>query len=741
MWRLLRRTALWLLAVHVLLPRAGIAQVDVSLPAVQADAGTSGLIPIEVTDLTGLNVTSFQFTVVFDATVVDITGASNADALTEGTAPLVNTGTPGQATVAWASATPLSGGGVLVYLEASYINVGTSALTFTQFDFNEGTPASNTTDGSVTVGTTGNDPVAVTISGALSGNVGSNLSIPVTVGDVTGRNVASFEMVLEYDPAILRIDAVAQAGTLTDGTPASANLDTPGQVSLVWASATPLSGEGTLIAFEATLLAAGTSALTLSSFKFNEGAPPATLQHGAVTVLADGQINVSMPTGLSGSVGQQLLIPVETGDLSGRNVTAYSFTVTYNAANLTITGVSTSGTLSDGHAVVIDTGTAGQATVSAAAGVALGGAGTLVHLVAELTGAGESTLNFSSFQFNDGNPAAVTSSGSVSVSGEAGPTFLQIIHNSPDAPAVDIYINDVRQVDALAYGSATAFLELESPIIKLDVVDNQAPDNANPITSSNVSLLGHPDYVAVINGLYAGSGKQAIDLVVSEAQQEANDANTVGLLVFQGSPDAPPINVYIVDDTPAHNRIKTLAKSLGFGEAFLSTEFEPGVYNIEITQSNGPQVGVYRADLSRTGGAALLFMITGFMNPIIGQPELSVAVYAPDGRAIFLPISTDSEEEAGLPASFRVRGNYPNPFNPATSIEFDLPEAARVTIDVFDMLGRHVLSLPEQQYHAGNRQTARLDASELASGTYVYRVLAEGQRQRYASSQTMTLMR
>ena len=199
--------------------------------------------------------------------------------------------------------------------------------------------------------------------------------------------------------------------------------------------------------------------------------------------------------------------------------------------------------------------------------------------------------------------------------------------------------------------------------------------------------------------------------------------------------------MYIVDDSPQYNRVLTLAKNLGFGDAFLATEFEPGVYNIELAQANGPRIGVYRADLSRTAGSALLFMVQGFINPIIGQPGLTVAVYAPDGRAIFLPIATDNEDEQALPEGFRVNGNYPNPFNPTTAIQFDLPEAALVKIDVYDLTGRHVMSMPSQQYYAGNDQAAQLDASDLASGTYVYRVVAEGQQQQYVSSHTMTLLK
>lgn len=78
-----------------------------------------------------------------------------------------------------------------------------------------------------------------------------------------------------------------------------------------------------------------------------------------------------------------------------------------------------------------------------------------------------------------------------------------------------------------------------------------------------------------------------------------------------------------------------------------------------------------------------------------------------------------------LPREFALDGNYPNPFNPTTNIRFDLPEAADVHIEVFDILGRRVMTVPTQAMQAGAGLTIQVDASQLASGTYLYRIVAE----------------
>lgn len=104
-------------------------------------------------------------------------------------------------------------------------------------------------------------------------------------------------------------------------------------------------------------------------------------------------------------------------------------------------------------------------------------------------------------------------------------------------------------------------------------------------------------------------------------------------------------------------------------------------------------------------------------------------------------VRVSNEEGVGLPEHFSLQGNYPNPFNPTTTIQFDLPEAAQVRVDVVDMLGRQVMTVPEQAMTAGANQRIALDASDLASGIYLYRVVARGVSQTHIQTATMTLIK
>ena len=88
------------------------------------------------------------------------------------------------------------------------------------------------------------------------------------------------------------------------------------------------------------------------------------------------------------------------------------------------------------------------------------------------------------------------------------------------------------------------------------------------------------------------------------------------------------------------------------------------------------------------------------------------------------PTLVSNEEGDAVPETFRLVGNYPNPFNPSTNVVFEVPEPAQVTIEVYDVMGRKVLALPAASFAPGSGRIT-VDASSLSSGIYLYRVIAE----------------
>jgi len=85
---------------------------------------------------------------------------------------------------------------------------------------------------------------------------------------------------------------------------------------------------------------------------------------------------------------------------------------------------------------------------------------------------------------------------------------------------------------------------------------------------------------------------------------------------------------------------------------------------------------------------------------------------------------TVSNEIDAKPTNFALNQNYPNPFNPSTNIGFSLPQAEKVTIKVYDMLGREVATLLNQQNYGSGSHQVSFDATNLSSGIYIYRLEA-----------------
>ncbi len=107
--------------------------------------------------------------------------------------------------------------------------------------------------------------------------------------------------------------------------------------------------------------------------------------------------------------------------------------------------------------------------------------------------------------------------------------------------------------------------------------------------------------------------------------------------------------------------------------------------------------------------------------------ELVIATNDPSNPTLTVPVTinvtTTANEDDAVPTVFALEAAYPNPFARGTTIGYAVPEAAHVTIAVYDAVGRRVATLVDAEQAVG-RYTAEWDASSLASGVYLYRMTA-----------------
>ncbi|MBI5727716.1 MAG: choice-of-anchor A family protein, partial [Ignavibacteriales bacterium] len=101
------------------------------------------------------------------------------------------------------------------------------------------------------------------------------------------------------------------------------------------------------------------------------------------------------------------------------------------------------------------------------------------------------------------------------------------------------------------------------------------------------------------------------------------------------------------------------------------------------------------------------------------------------------PLGTEKDVTTDIPERFSLAQNYPNPFNPTTTISFSIPSAERVTLKVFNILGKEVATLINSDYRVAGSYKVSFNAAQLPSGVYFYRVQAG----KYISSKKMVLLK
>ncbi|HET6273632.1 MAG TPA: YHYH protein [Bacteroidota bacterium] len=132
----------------------------------------------------------------------------------------------------------------------------------------------------------------------------------------------------------------------------------------------------------------------------------------------------------------------------------------------------------------------------------------------------------------------------------------------------------------------------------------------------------------------------------------------------------------------------------------------------------------YFVNINADGSSAYPYVIGPQYNGIVVMENITTGghVAVTESVTVYNP-PTSVDEKNALPHDFALQQNYPNPFNPTTIIKYQLPKSSYVTLKVFDLLGREISVLVDGLKEAGLHEVS-LDASQLASGAYFYRLQA-----------------
>jgi hypothetical protein len=242
----------------------------------------------------------------------------------------------------------------------------------------------------------------------------------------------------------------------------------------------------------------------------------------------------------------------------------------------------------------------------------------------------------------------------------------------------------------------------------------------------------------VLNSYASGIGKLAADILPPQLNTiTIRDAANRNQVLYFGSassvrtehfeiPPLPPDGIF--DVRFAGNHSVVIYPASGEGSHDYQIQMQGVAYPVTIEwQLHDPvRREISLQQISDIAGERLTLSTSG-----------KIRIESPDVKELHLTI----DPAKPLPTAFALRQCYPNPFNPSTRIDFDLPEASEVTLKVYDMLGREVTTVFENASYEAGTQSAIFNASRYASGVYFYRIMIHSPHSYFQDVKKMMLLR
>ncbi len=191
---------------------------------------------------------------------------------------------------------------------------------------------------------------------------------------------------------------------------------------------------------------------------------------------------------------------------------------------------------------------------------------------------------------------------------------VRVIHASPDAPSVDIYVDGKAAFKGAAYKDVTDYAPLSPGERKVQVFASSANGKGKPVIEQKLTVQAGKNYSVVALGKLDN-----LSLLVLEDQKGSGD--TANLRAVHASPDAPPVDIAVKDGD-------ILIKNLAFTQASDYQTVSPGSYNLEVRATGNDQAVLDLPNLPIESGVNYTAIAIGFVE---GEPSLNV-ILLKDGK-------------------------------------------------------------------------------------------------------------
>jgi hypothetical protein len=172
--------------------------------------------------------------------------------------------------------------------------------------------------------------------------------------------------------------------------------------------------------------------------------------------------------------------------------------------------------------------------------------------------------------------------------------------------------------------------------------------------------------------------------------------NEIMLTLANISEEKPATNLMIGPPQPLQRR----------GSNEMPITFHQSVQTIEALNPGEEKEVTFTFDINRNA-------------PVNSKDTIEFIITSPDGIMMMKSFIFNYTP----PKEFKLEQNFPNPFNPTTTIQYQLPKSARVTLKVYDILGSEVTTLVNEEQEAGYKEV-KYNGVGYASGMYIYRLQA-----------------
>jgi hypothetical protein len=246
-------------------------------------------------------------------------------------------------------------------------------------------------------------------------------------------------------------------------------------------------------------------------------------------------------------------------------------------------------------------------------------------------------------------------------------------------------------------------------------------------------------------GAVPPSGSQEVEVCV-DATGLVPGAYACDLVIDSNDPDEPqvvvPVMLTVKGDPDIEIDPESFVFTLELGGSDCDTLFISNVGGGDLDWSiadtcdwltSAPTSGIVPPD--STVAVEVCVDATG-LPPAVYQCELTITSNDPDEPQVIVPVDMENDptgiHDPTIPSRYALLGNYPNPFNPITSIRYDLPTPMRVTLKVYSISGRLIRTLIDGREQEPGAYSIRWDSRDergrlASSGVYMCRLEADGE--------------